>query len=420
MARPWALVSFGLWALASLLGLRMLVAAVRDAGRPAHGFVSHYAASRLMLEGAPVARFYDDDWFSVEVARFEPTVYDLHGANLPTMGLTLLPLALLPYHAARLVWTVASFGAVVALVLWVGKTAGVTGVAWPALYTLIFLFQPLRENLLHGQMYVLVLALWVLAWQGFRTNRPGLLGASLGALLITKTAGLMLWPLLLAQRRWNALVWGAGVAIGVAAVSYPRIGTQAWMAYFHSAAALPSQPMLSLTAYQSLTSLARHLFLYHPAANPVPLADWAPLAHVVAPVLVFGSLAVSLVVAARRRTSDLVFAAFVLLSLMCSPVSLDYHSTSALLPIALLLAAVQGSRWSTSSQLLVLGSLLIAADLPYRSPKITPGLLAVFAYPKLYGAVLLWALALWLPLASSRPRLGAAMPAVGPSGRLTS
>jgi hypothetical protein len=397
--------SIALWALAGLLGLRMLGTSLRDAGRPSHGFVTYYTTSRLILEGAPVARFYDDAWFSTQVARFEPTVYDIHIANVPTMGLLTLPLALLPYRTARVVWTLASLCAAVALMLWVGTIAGVTGMAWPALYTVTFLFQPLRENLFRGQLYVWVLAACVLAWQGSRTNRPWLLGASLGALLITKPAALMLWPLLLVQRRWRALLWGIGVAGGIALLSLPRIGTEAWITFLQSAAALRSRPMLSLTAYQSFTSLARQLFLYHPTTNPAPLADWPSLAHGLALLLVVGCLAASVAVAARRKSNDAVFAAFVLLSLMCSPVSIDYHYTTTLLPIALLLAILPGTRWSTGTQLLVLGSLLIAADLPYRSPRLTHGLLALFAYPKLYGAVLLWALCLWLALAGSSSSL---------------
>jgi hypothetical protein len=38
---------------------------------------------------------------------------------------------------------------------------------------------------------------------------------------------------------------------------------------------------------------------------------------------------------------------------------------------------------------------LIALDLPYRSPRLADGAWALLAYPKLYGAWLLWGLAIW-------------------------
>jgi hypothetical protein len=38
--------------------------------------------------------------------------------------------------------------------------------------------------------------------------------------------------------------------------------------------------------------------------------------------------------------------------------------------------------------------ILTAASLPYNSPKVTEGVWSIFAYPKLYGAVGFWFLAL--------------------------
>ena len=43
---------------------------------------------------------------------------------------------------------------------------------------------------------------------------------------------------------------------------------------------------------------------------------------------------------------------------------------------------------------LTVGAILIAVDLPYRSAELADGAWALLAYPKLYGALLLWGLAL--------------------------
>ena len=39
--------------------------------------------------------------------------------------------------------------------------------------------------------------------------------------------------------------------------------------------------------------------------------------------------------------------------------------------------------------------MMIATDLPYRSPRLFDGVWAVLAYPKLYGTILLWGVAMW-------------------------
>src|SRR5687768_14334040 len=49
------------------LGLRLVVLAITGADNHTPGFVSYYTASRLLLEGEPMARFYDTTWFIEQV-----------------------------------------------------------------------------------------------------------------------------------------------------------------------------------------------------------------------------------------------------------------------------------------------------------------------------------------------------------------
>jgi hypothetical protein len=96
----------------------------------------------------------------------------------------------------------------------------------------------------------------------------------------------------------------------------------------------------------------------------------------------------------RRQPGDAAFGLFVCAALMTSPLSLDYHFTAALLPIGLLLAIVARSPSPPAAIVLLAATAAIGADLPYRSPNLAAGAWALLAYPKLYGALLLWALTL--------------------------
>ena len=198
----------------------------------------------------------------------------------------------------------------------------------------------------------------------------------------------------LIKRRWREFAWGVGTVSAVVIGSLPLLGIDAWRNYFDVATLLTSRSFLSVTAYQTQLSLIRHLFVYDPLVNPTPLFS-LPAVGMLLPWVVFAvALGASAALAYRRRHSDLIFAAFAALSLILSPVSLDYHYTIALLPIALLLSKLQRRMLSWEGLLLIVGALLIAADLPYRSPKLADGAWALLAYPKLYGALLLWGLAL--------------------------
>jgi hypothetical protein len=59
-----------------------------------------------------------------------------------------------------------------------------------------------------------------------------------------------------------------------------------------------------------------------------------------------------------------------------------------------LLARYQSGMASLRGVVLAAAALMIALDLPYRSPIVGSGILALLAYPKLYGALLLWGLCL--------------------------
>jgi uncharacterized membrane protein len=83
----------------------------------------------------------------------------------------------------------------------------------------------------------------------------------------------------------------------------------------------------------------------------------------------------------------------VIASLALSPFTLDYHYVLALVPLALLAARFHHRSSTTMLVILAVAYALIAADLPYQSPAVRDGGWALLAYPKLYGAVLLWALA---------------------------
>jgi hypothetical protein len=95
-------------------------------------------------------------------------------------------------------------------------------------------------------------------------------------------------------------------------------------------------------------------------------------------------------VARLRPRDDRVFAAFVIAGVVASPLSLDYTYTMLLLSSAIAFAWALERRSPMVWVLLAAAVLPVAADLPYRSPRLDHGTWALLAYPKLYGALLLW------------------------------
>jgi hypothetical protein len=454
--RPWLL--HGLAALALLLALNLALFAAGAATRHSNGFVAYHTSARLLAEGLPVQHFYDDGWFAARIAERGPAIYDVFAPNPPTAALLVLPLAGLDQLDARMIWTLLSLAALMGAVALMLRQTRIAG-PWALGFTvLVLLFQPVYANLHQGQVYLLLLGSMVAAWHGFRSRRPAVLGIALGLMLALKTAGLFLWLLPLLRRRWSALAWGAGTVLAVVAGTLPWLGHEAWRAYLSLLPSLGDRPSQAVVAYQTLPGLLRHLLTYDARWNPSPLIA-APLPAVAGLTLLCAGamLGISGLVAWRRRDDDAAFAAFTMATLILSPLSLDYHYPLALLPLCVLwshLSAApphppgslvswrfrnplgRGSPAATADGadlrsaptstilrafvsfvvktpvfasprlrvilLLGLATALLALDLPYLSPGLAGGAWSLLAYPKLYGALILWGLALWVPFREHR------------------
>jgi hypothetical protein len=101
------------------------------------------------------------------------------------------------------------------------------------------------------------------------------------------------------------------------------------------------------------------------------------------------------VLVARRGRPDLVAGLAVSGGLLALNVAQEYAYTLLLLPVAVALGRCAemtgGGRWRTAW--LAIAIALLAAPLPYRDAAFENGWLALLAYPRVYGAWLLWA---WL------------------------
>jgi hypothetical protein len=388
-------------------------------------FASYYTAAHILVYAQQdLSRVYDDAWFDAQIPRAGFTgIHDVFNVQPPTMSLLALPLIWLPPLSARLVWTLLSL-------LWLaaGLALLARALGQPARWGLWALpislaFGPTRETIQTGQAYLflfflLCLACWALAWPeaGWRSEVSASL--ALGLMLILKTAGAWLWPLLFLARRWRVLACAALVAASLALASLPWIGVASWLAYIERLPELAMAPRRFVTAYQTTTSLFGHLLIYDLQWNPTPAVDAPLLARALTMAIMLLTLALSAYWGrlndSRREVRVLTLALFISLNVTSAPFGEDYHYV-LVLP-ALLVAAwwtwqsVNTQSWMTWG-MLALAALLLAAPLPYKLPALEMGWLALLAYPRVYGAYLLWlVLALMLKRAKTSSVIGDQLP----------
>jgi hypothetical protein len=378
-----------------ILAVRFFLVLPEAATRRSDGFAAYYTASRLLRENHRIADFYDDSWFNAQVGRVVPGVQDIYRPNPPPAVALLLPLAPFGYTNARVAWTLFNLVLLVATLAIIFRETDFTLPVALAFVALTVSFEPIWVNLRQGQAYIALLFLSAVCWSAFRRRHDGSAGVALGLMLVFKTAGVLLPVLLLRRQRWRALGWCLSTMAVVVLASLISLGAASWHKYLEVLWRGRNEPDLMVTAYQSAYSLAHHLFVYDTTWNSRPLVRQPQLGVAVAFVATLGVLLVVAFILSRGESDDRSFSALMIAAIVISPYSLAYHYSVMLLPIAILANQLEyGStpwRWLT----LLFGALLIAAPLPYLSPRFGAGALALLAYPKLYGALILLGLTLW-------------------------
>ena len=373
-----------------------------------YGYASYYTAARLVRDGADTDRFYENRWFldhSIEMGFVDTP--DIFFINPPPTALLLLPFSDLSPERADVVWTLLNILMLVVAVAIIFDTLSFAGMKiergsalfW-AFVALVTVYNPIWENIFFGQVYVLLLLFLTLAMRAYVLDQRRRLGLWLGLMFAAKTAGGLLWGMLLLDRRFRSLAWGVGTILVVMIAASPLLGFSMWWEYVDRLPGLFDQPWSGVTAYQTTTSFVHHNLHVEPRSNASPIAD---LPAIVAPlstalnVTIFG-LAALAGWAMQREMDDrrLRLARFGLMSALMvplQPLGEEHHYVLALpavlTALCLGLAEPAGPRKGMMLLLATIGALLIAVPLHHTHPSLGPGFRALFAYPKLYGGLLI-------------------------------
>jgi hypothetical protein len=269
------------------------------------------------------------------------------------------------------------------------------------------LFQPLRAELRAVQVYIALALLYALWLYGYLTRRDWLCGVALAGLTLIKLSGWPLWLLMLAVGRWRALVWAVGVGAAIGLATLPLLTFEFWRMYlFEQVPAIAADAVNGVPAYQTLASLLRQLFVYDTRWSPRPLLDAPGLANVIW-WLVAGALVAATLLAAYRRArggrAELAFTIDPLpLAALCLVVPLqpagEEHHYTLLLIVWLVLLSQPGLallRSPTAVAGLVLAGVLLALPSYFLQTAQWQGWpIALLAYPRMYGALILWGILL--------------------------
>ncbi len=363
-----------------------------NATRLTHGFISYFTAAHLARDGQAGPQMYEPAWFRAQTLRVSNgEANDILNANPPTIVLLFLPLTIFPVHTARFVWTALNVFLLGGAFVLLARATGMSATRTFFFGALALGGAPLFENFRLGQAYVGLLFLFSLALFFFERAQKISSGAGMGLAWIFKTSGALVWILLIVRREWFALLGGAiAVSLGVI-VSLPFVGIETWRVYVTQAfPAFLDSAEHTVTAYQTMDGFLQHFLRYDSQLNPAPLWNVPTLARFL--YIVFGIVAVSASVWwTRARSIQIAFAVFLTLSIIFSPVAEEYHFVLLILPMFIFVANLSRVTHPLVLALFCVALLLLGLPLDYKNPTLSQGALALLAYPRLYGAWLLWA-----------------------------
>ncbi|HEX5228480.1 MAG TPA: glycosyltransferase family 87 protein [Bryobacteraceae bacterium] len=204
-----------LWVGLTVVGLSAMWIALGSLILPAarsHDFLNLYTGASLAREGH-FADLHDPEVQLARERRIFPQLPSLVPFVRPAFyAAVLMPLALLPYGTAFVVWIAAQSALLLACWAWSRRRFGADALVFAAL------FLPCPLGIASGQDCVMMLALFILAFELAEGSRWFAAGAAL-ALMLMKFHLILLWPVaLLVQRRWRMLAGFCATALALVGI----------------------------------------------------------------------------------------------------------------------------------------------------------------------------------------------------------
>lgn len=296
---------------------------------------------------------------------YRPFILD-YFAYPPPFLMAMAPLATLEgdFTAQRALWFGLN-GLLLAVGLWiVARWLDGSGAHRALLLTPIFFASlPVLATLQIGNFQVAVVVTSVLAMVAFDKKRDGTGGALLAFTILSKLSPGVLGVVLLAQRRWRAVVWTAGLGVFLLALSALTLGPNPIRFFLtYTLPRLTSGEALAFlddTPFNIATNMAPFGLPFKLRLMGLEVRDpWAVARHVGRAYTVV--LVVLAVLAARRRSSDrrdqaLVWMSLLVLAALQSPFAPGYTLIGLLWAITLLAVEVRTARGGVALVLLWLG-----------------------------------------------------------------
>jgi hypothetical protein len=297
----------------------------------------------------------------------------------PPLALLSLPLGLMPYKTAALVWFFLEICCLFAIswmaLKWLTGRKGST-LLWQSVLMMMALltWTPLYLELYFGQVMILLLSLIILSWQLFIRKKDLAGGLLLGGAVAIK---IIAWPIILfmaLKRNVRATCAALAVVVFLNLVAGLVMGFNCLAYYYLQVGPLVSKLHNNSVDNFSLWTVAARLFLG--TGNQIILGIEAPplyaslhLAKSTITVLPIMAFIFGMVWAYLAMDREIAIGILICMTILISPVAWSHYLILCLIPLIIVLERLDQMNWPIKDSALLLGVvqiLLIAPD-PLRS-----------------------------------------------------
>ena len=405
--------------LLALLCVRAIVPAVSHVDTD---FPNYLTAARIVVDGGPTDRLYDDEWFQQQMRHYGlgNAEYGKFAPFPPPTALLLVPLAgLQPLAALRVLTAISVLCLALATVL-LAKI-----LSWRYVDAASFLLlsgYAVFNTLKFGQPYILVSLSCILGYYAYLKDRPLLAGLCFGIFVPIKYFPVVFLLYFAVRREWRVVLGGALAIAAVMLASIVVLGPRVHETFLASVLGHHLLGQISMQSpftanFQSFDALSRRLFVFDPTANPQPwlTLPWLqPIALAVSKGAIAAVALATLLRVFPTGASAVAPSIGILgvLTLLLAPATATYHFALLWLPVGLLMQHFARAGAPARAVFLLCAYALIGF-LPYGHTAVFEGrgVLSVLAFPRLWVLCAIFAVSvrgLWtgadlLPQHGTRP-----------------
>ncbi len=375
----------------------------RSYGFAPHDFANYYFAARWVAEGRFEQWVYFPSLFNQDIAAAGYRwIFASFAPNTPFLALAFVPLTALPLVSAKLVFNLVSVVFLLNTLYRLARFYEIKPVFLIAI-PVVFLV-PIKNNLLFGQVYFVMLALVGESWLAYKHKRPVLMAALLSAAICFKVFPAVLLLHFIFRKKYRETVLTLAGCAAWVLVSVFVSGTGVWIFFFEHVLPKASVGEIAnglVPNYQSVWMFARQLLVYDATENPAPVWN-SPLGFAALMVgFKTAMIATGYEVSTKIKIPLMGFSYWIFAMVLLSPYGSTYTFVMLLVPY---FAWVRANilLWKKLTGVALMG---IVCNIPVAMFALYP---MPFLYPRLLALTALFLLFLTLLYPCVRPRVIAA------------